>query len=249
MDFQSHVHTSDIEYAVKGFISGYHSCNSNGSHITIAVGTSNSGDNVSYEHGQAWGEMIKRLDGWIKSPPSWGDTIEVVAAIDIEPSWNTSNTTLSWIDGYDSVSGRKTYYNVGTCDSCPYRDHTDWTPAGYSWSLDQIWYVTYGDLYAMPLPEIYAEDVWPERAYHAWQWQNLKYWAKTCTNCLPESSPYRGINFLGSLTQYQACQENLADTCYHQNNTPQQGWTLFWNALNSSSITAQGLRWSTDISW
>lgn len=259
---------SEIEQAVRYYIGGYYSCAPAGAYIRVAVGVTNFGNNntVNGEHGKKWAEMILRLQNWVDTPPSYADKVAVFGAIDIEPSWGVPNDAIGWEQGYDSINGRRAFYNFGTCDSCPYKygnqDHTDWQLPN-SWDLDQIWYASYGPGSARVFPEIYTREDAPDildvyfPAHEAYQWQYLKYWGATCTNCLPSYDPYkqwRTINFSGSLTQYDACHDMGnpgASECQaiYGDNTPAQGWLSFWNALATDSVTKQNLDYSSDMTW
>jgi hypothetical protein len=255
-DYTSTPSIFQIEGAVKKFLYGYHSTAPANTFITVAIGTSNSGNSLylSGQHGIKWAEMVNRIESWIKSSPSWEYQMEVAGAIDIEPAYNTAADTKPWAEAYDSVN-TMLLYNFGSCDSCPYRDRTDWTPEPFGWSLDDIWYVSYGLPPVLPIPQIYAKDVPYVRGYQAYQWQSLKYYGITCdNNCLPQSYQYRSIEFMGALTQYDSCHDpNNAHgpACIRDklDNSPEEGWQLFWIALNSDPTTAQDLSWSTDISW
>lgn len=242
MDYQSYKYIDEIKESVKNYLRGYQNCSPEYAHITIAIGTNNSGQTyyLSSEHGQAWADMINQIEEWIKSPPSWEAQMTAAGGIDIEFSWNTYATTINWVNGYDLINTRP-YYNYGTCDSCPYRDHTDWIPAN-GWSLENAYYISWGVLPAYIIPEIYAKNIPPCNGFQAYQWQNLK-------------SIYTGMLFSGVITQYDACHDPSNPYGFQcissfQDNTPQEGWLLFWTALNSNPSTVQPiLPWSTDFSW
>lgn len=248
-----------IENDVYGYIRGYHSCYQVGKRITLAVGTTNgkyfSNQNyVDNAHGAKWAEMIARIDTWIKNPTSWEDHVSIAGAIDIELPWNSAAITKAWVNGYEGTIGRKNYYNYGTCDSCPSDTYPNIAPSN-GWSLDDIWYVSYGPLSAYTIPEIYLKN-----GINSSQWQKIKAYGINCTNCLPSQAPYssyRYIIYAGSLTQYDACHDpnNTAGPLCIANgmdNSPPDGWQQFWDKLNdptNNPITSQGLEWSSDMSW
>jgi hypothetical protein len=267
LDMTTHLTISEIEQAAKDYLAGYYSCAPSGATIYVAIGINNFiiDTPLNSAHGQAWAEMIKRVYNWTLVYPPYNDKIkDVYGAIDLEPGWSAPTYAISWIQGYDGVPDRRHYFNVGTCDSCPYRygnqDHTNWLlPNG--WNLDQLWYASYGPQSARVIPEIYTKMDAPENyfpAHEAYQWQNLKYWGMTCSGgCLPSYPPYsqwRTMYFGGTLTQYDACHDPAnprAQNCrdIYQDNTPAQGWQLFWNALASNNLTKQSLGYSTDMTW
>lgn len=256
----------EIEQAAENYLAGYYACAPYGSYIRVAIGINNFADytQLNSAHGQEWAQMVMRVNDWVNSPPSYADKIIVYAAMDIEPGYGVPNDVVGWVQGYDGVPGRFRYYNVGSCDSCPYiygsHDHRDWQlPNG--WNLDQLWYVSYGPVSAHVVPEIYTRVDAPYNyypAHEAYQWQYLKYWGITCSGgCLPSQPPFnqwRAINFEGAITQYDACNDPAnpgAQACRdnYQDNTPAQGWILFWDALASDGLTLQNLSWSTDMTW
>src|SRR5262249_59007315 len=51
----------DIENAVRGFLSGYYLCGGSGT-MRLAVGTSNYRGSTGYRHGQAWAQMVNRVN-------------------------------------------------------------------------------------------------------------------------------------------------------------------------------------------
>jgi hypothetical protein len=55
------------------------------------------------------------------------------------------------------------------------------------------------------------------------------------------------MNFLGSMTQYRACLQRSCDDSLK--NSPADGYSQLYDALNADSRTAQSLNWSTDINW
>ena len=97
-----------------------------------------------------------------------------------------------------------------------------------------MYYVAWGADPAIPLPEIYATS-----GANAKQWQKIKLYSVVTKN-----DP---MVILGSLTQWNACQENGG--CSGTDNSPSEGWQQLYDQLNSDSRTAQSLSYSTDISW
>lgn len=260
------LHMDEIENAAKNYLMGYYACAPSGAHINVAIGINNFGDNTQLNNtvGQEWAAMIKRINDWVKSPPSYEDKIIVYGAMDIEPGFGVPNDVVGWTQGYDSYAGRQNYYNFGTCDGCPYKygsqDHTDLEmPNG--WNFDQLWYVSYALQSAHVFPEIYTKVDAPDEyypAHEAYQWQNLKFWGATCSDgCIPSYPPYnswRNIYFSGALTQYDSCTDpnnSGAQLCIdsYMYNSPAEGWLLFWSALSSDDITKQNLSFSSDMTW
>lgn len=66
----------------------------------------------------------------------------------------------------------------------------------------------------------------------------------------------RAMNFIGALTQYDACYDNINNPSgalycrnYLVDNSPSEGWMQLSNALNSDPLTNQLLEYTTDMSW
>ncbi len=258
-----------LETNIFGFVRGYYNCvsvHNPTASLTVGLGINNSADDPSwltFEHGRQWAQMIDRLNNQY---PDWQSTIKVVGAADFEPSWKHAANARQWAEGYASVDYSK-YYFYGSCDGCPQitRDASGNYVAGYAWPLapgsdwtmDDVWYLSFGISPAWPLPEIYATN-----GVHAGQWQNLAYYAVTCT-VIPSTTTLcepqrRGINrymyFSGAMTQHRACIDlNYPPDCYPLLfNEPPAGWGQLWQALNNPNtpLTHQAaLKWSTDIAW
>jgi len=255
-----------LERNVRKFIQGYYLCvisiNPSAS-LTLGVGINGSihPEWLTYEHGQRWAQMVANLTTFIQSPPSWENTIKVAGAADFEPDWGHAALLRQWVAGYASIPNSK-YYFYGSCDGCPQvtRDAAGNSVAGYTpilasgsdWTLDDVWYLSYGARPAWPVPEIYETS-----GKHARQWQNIDDWAATCTiipytNTLCEPlrlGTNRNMRFAGAMTQYQACIDN-GGCDPTLDNSPPAGWRLLWQALNdpNTPVTNQGaLEWITDI--
>jgi hypothetical protein len=229
---------TQIADGVKGYLSGYYVCAPGDSHLTLAVGTSNYGSGVTYNHGVAWATMINDLNAWISSPPSYAGLVSARGASDIEPGFGSPLVARTWVDGYTyAFTGSSFYYNYGSCDSCPFSGCPTCTPLN-GWSVEDIWYVSYGAFSAFPVPEIYLTN-----GVNADQWYRMSLYGYTNHN-------FR-MNIQGALTQWQACQDVPQANCQAlgTDNTPAAGWGQLFDALNADTRTAQPVNWSTDISW
>ncbi|PEC20012.1 hypothetical protein COM96_21940 [Bacillus cereus] len=230
--------TTDIANAVKAFAQGYHDYNVNGSQVVIAIGTNNK-KGASSQHAQAWASMVEQVKLWVQNQGY--SNITIAAASDMEMGWNTPRNTRAWVDGYKSYflnSGKPfiTLYNYGDAAGCP-----PYGNCNNGWTQDDVWYISWGSGISSPLPEIYTTN-----SSQAKEWANLVKYSFT-------KNPSNPMIIAGVMTQYQACLDQGG--CSGTNNTPEQGWTQLWNALNSDSQTAQTLlnpqtlRWVTDITW
>jgi len=197
-------------------------------HLTLSIGTSNYGRDVTYRHGRIWGSMVNRANGILRS---WGlaDTVSVHGGNDIEPGWRGPKATRRWIRGYKSVTSTP-YFNFGGAGGCP--------PAGYcegDWTIEDIWYAAWGSGVAIPLPEIYSPT-----GTNAEQWYRLSLWSYKTHG--------ERMDIAGAMSQRQSCWDTH-DRCFGIRNPPNRSWSQLWHALNKDPRTAQPLRFSTNISW
>ncbi len=240
------VSTASIKSAATWFLQGYWNCSPANAHVVLGIGTSNcgngagpnpcnaGGNNITSAHGQAWAQMVRDVNTWITSA-GYNSKMSAAGANDMEPSWDSPTETKSWVGGYFSATPVVALYNYGSCDSCPYFGCPTCTPNN-GWSLDDIWYVSWGATAAYPLPEIYLAS-----GANADQWYRMGVYSYT--------NHGNAMNFQGSFTQWQACQDAGPGACPYTGNTPATGWTQLFNALGSDPRTSQPLNWSTDITW
>ncbi|MBI9044367.1 MAG: peptidoglycan DD-metalloendopeptidase family protein [Anaerolineaceae bacterium] len=225
--------TDQIRETIKEFSRYYYNCSSGGNSLLhIAVGTSNYGTQVSYEHGRAWAHMVNDINSWL-STSGYFDKINVVGANDMEIGWNGPEITREWVYGYDSVN-QYPLYNFGDAAGCATHYYPQWSCAG-AWTKEDIWYISYGSGMSYPLPLIYADT-----GVNAEQWYLLSLYGYT-EHGLP-------MDFVGVMTQKQSCIQVGGD-CGTLDNTPRQGYQYLYNEINSNINTAQDMRWSTDIMW
>ncbi len=207
------------------------------------MGTSNDGSGVTAGHGKAWSVMVNSINSWLRNSGYDAQTW-AVGASDMELGWNGPAVTRGWVDGFASVCCAQ-FYNYGDAAGCRYDGRQAGDECGTSsypaWTANDVWYVSYGVAPAWPLPQIYRTD-----GVMAKQWYGLSLYAKNVKGA--------AMVVLGSLTQYTACTQVGCSSSTA--NTPGQGWTQLWNALNCkyftvvSCSTAQSrLTYSTDMSW
>jgi hypothetical protein len=228
--------TSQIEQAVEQFLRGYWACSPANTFMRVGIGTSNFRGATGGAHGQAWASLVNAVADWISSPPSYASQEAARGAIDIEMGWNTPSATRAWVDGYAILTSTP-YFNYGDCEGCPTFGAVLPIPGqaiNNGWTQDDVWHVSYGALPAFPLPEIYLTN-----GINAAQWQQLSLYAY--------ENHGGAMFFLGALTQFQAC--GGSGGCPGANNTPGAGWAQLFAALNSDARTAQGLNYSSDITW
>jgi hypothetical protein len=195
-------------------------------HLRIAIGTTNWGPHVSFHHGRAWAAIVNLANDWAVERGYHGK-LDFAGANDIELSWNGPRVTRGWVRGYESVA-RHPYYNYGSADACPPRGKC----AG-AWTLEDVWWVSWGAPHAWPLPEIYT----PNRS-QALQWFHLARYSYRRHGAF--------MRFMGVMSQHGACWR-AKDPCRGMNNTPERAWQQLTRLLNRDPRTRQHIPWVTDI--
>lgn len=225
---------ADIVAAAQGWISGFVACNANpaGNGLILALGTNNSGNPAfgGYTGGQAWADVVNTVAGWNRAQGHESSQhVYVAGANDIEPGFGRAAPARAWVDGYSSRASVP-FYNYGSADGCPYAG-ASWSGCNNGWSQSDVLYVSAGTPHARALPEIYTPTS------QASQWQKISE--------LGVRTGLGQVKFAGAMTQNTACS---LSSCPGTDNTPQQGWTALWNALNSSPLTSvASLPFVTDI--
>jgi len=221
-----------ITIASEAFLRGFWDCSPyNGPFITLALGTSNYHGDTTYDHGRAWALAVNMVGSWIVAN-NLGSQVTVAGASDLELGWNSASASRAWADGYTS-SHEYFYYDYGDAAGCPQVATTGNGSCNNGWKQSDILYVAWNEEPALPLPEIHTTN-----GSQARQWYSL-----TLYSYLHPGRFGRMIS-VGSFTQYAACQTS---DCTGTKNTPAQGWTQLWAALNADPRTMQGLSYSVDI--
>jgi hypothetical protein len=224
--------------AAENWAFGYYTCTGSDIYSTqvLAIGTNTSGGDVTTSAGRQLGSLVNQLNSYINS---YG-LVQVTGAgaNDIEPEsgWASYSSTQNWVNGYDDV-GSYPWYNYGAASGCPATSGIDHgsDPCNAGWTVHDVWWVSWATAPAFPVPEIYLNS-----GAMATQWRAIARYSVT----------YQGtkMNFFASLTQYQACQQVPCGSS--EDNTPSQGWTQLYNALNGCGCgIGDALILSTDIKW
>lgn len=220
---------SRIRAAGQAYARGFVRCSAGAStHLRLALGTSNFGPSVGYHHGRAWAIMVNRANAWLARRGLAG-RVTIAGASDIELAWNGPRVTRAWVRGYDSAA-RWPFYNFGAIESCP--------PVGDcwgAWTLEDVWYVSWGARSVWPLPQVYTPD-----GSMAAQWYALARYSVR-----RHRSPMR---FAGVMTQLGACRQSH-ESCRGTNNRPHQAWRQLQRLLASDPRTRHRIPWVTDIRW
>jgi hypothetical protein len=226
----SFVSTSVVANAAHGYLAGYFNHSPSGVYLHLAVGTNNYFGYTGYGHGQAWAQMINGIGSWISSPPSYASKETIDAGSDMETGWGNPSTTRAWADGYASAF-QYPYYDYGDAGGCP-----PYGSCNGLWYQEDVYHVSWGAQPAWPLPDIYCQVCYAgdTNGGNAAQWYQMSLYAYVNHGSRMAIS--------GSMTQWYADGQCCT-------NSPDQGWTQLYNALNADWRTAQSLAWSTDLTW
>lgn len=239
----------DVESLVWQFIEGWVACAPGDQTLRVSLALNNSGSKWPgakaedwATHGRQWASYVSDLTTIVNQNANTVGRIRIDGAMDIEFPRNTKSNTRAWVDGFDP-GPESDFINFGSCDSCPWSQHPNWSPAN-GWTIEDIYYVSSrvspsGSL-SWAFPEIYATN-----GEHSDQWYRISLYGATTYG--------RPLFFRGVLTQYYACQDNNNwQSCANAGtiNTPTQGWTQLWQALEGDSLTSMGGPIeSSDIRW
>ena len=235
----------DIQTAIKHLAAGYYICtgNDNDSNLVIGVGTSNyrggtdpcETESKAATHGMAWSGMVRQINQWLLAQGIFHQ-VQAFGANDIELGWNSPTWSRAWLAGFEGVSGNLMLH-FGDAAGCPYEDKPHWscgTSSFPQWTVEDVWFVSYGSPSALPLPLIYLTT-----GVHAKQWAYLSQYSVL-------QHGYR-MDFTGVFTQWSACQQ--FGNCAFIDNTPEQAYQQLSYELSKFPATAQYLRWKSDIRW
>lgn len=232
----SNVTVGQISTAVKNFVNGYARCLvRRTSRLAVTFGPTNQEgatmNPVGVGSGQAWASGVKSVDDYIYNN-GYSSFLSTGGAIDMELEYNNPTNSKGFVDGFNSPTFEP-LWNFGDSTGCPQlsSDSQDCGGKGYIWTQSDVHYVTWGAAPARSLPQNYNTVGTTSN-----QRQYLRY--------------YWGDYYAGTLTQSAACvQTNQGLGCSGANNSPQTGFTMLDNKLNSTSQTAETLTYATDMKW
>mgnify|MGYP001259204513 CR=1 FL=1 len=235
----------DIQIAIKHLAAGYYICtgDDNDSNLVIGIGTSNyrggtepcETESKAADHGMAWSGMVRQMNQWSLAQGIFHQ-VQTYAANDMELGWNSPTWSRAWLAGFEKVTGNLMLH-FGDAAGCPYEDEPHWscgTSTFPQWTVEDVWFISYGSPSALPLPLIYLTT-----GVHAKQWAYLSQYSV-------QQHGYR-MDFTGVFTQWSACQQ--FGNCAFIDNTPEQAYQQLSYELNELPATAQYLRWKSDIRW
>lgn len=215
--------------AVKSYIDGYRGCMQPYSHLTIAVGTNNDGEDAGLgaTGGKIWADQI--IDP-LAAYANAGGRVTIAAANDLEPGFSGSPAqAISWMQGY-LANASAPFVNTGSADGCPQTLGTT-TTCNYGWTPKTLYDLTYGMMStrSLPLVQIYYTSM-------ARQWANISLVGSQATG--------KRMTFAGPLTEVTAC--NQANSCYSMAAT--DAWHTLWKQLRLDPRTSiSDLQYTTDL--
>src|SRR5579884_2741368 len=121
-----------------------------------------------------------------------------------------------------SVNNTPEYIDFGSSDGCP-QDSYNNDSCNNGWNQDTEWYLSWGDLDAIPLPQIYV----PAQAQ---QWAMISLYGATHYQ--------RPLTIAGPMDQYDEDSSTYSAL---------DAWNALWSALNSNPATAQNMTYSVEI--
>lgn len=213
---------AQIQTAVEGYLDGYAGCNAPaGSHLTLAVGTSNYGGKVTVAHATAWAQMVQALTTYIAGKSYANETI--AAADDMETGWSSAAVTRAWLDAYRAQTSTIALYDYGDAGGCPSTSYSASAVCQTGWTQADVGYVggaAGSNVYA--IPEIYNTSG-----------TTAKQWAQIALGMAQASTPLR---FAAVMTQDGAC--NLGGGCSGLDNTPAAALSLLNGQFALNAQTA-----------
>ncbi len=267
--FQIHTFwgTGNLEESSFQFARGYYDCSvgDNSSRIVLALSINNGNDfgGFNWEHGVAWGQMIRTLYDRLKNSQTCqpnngcniGTKVTPVAGGDFEMDWNSYENTLSWILGYmvgvqDPVTHlwRGDFYNFGDAAGCPWTwegVNYDWNyVCNNDWTQDDVIYIS------DKLPGIHA-NVLPE-VYFPYSGLEIQ-WANLSRRAAAPSSYSARMSIDGVTSNVTACwqRRDSANPCpeYYSSD---EAYKALYIALAQSTITTETtaeMSYITDMCW
>lgn len=229
------VSIAQITAAVEGYLDGYAQCNQPASNsLTLAVGTSNYGSNVTAAHAQAWAAMVQALAAYVTTKTYPNETI--AAADDMETGWQGPTATRAWLDAYVAAAGSIPIYDYGDAGGCSQTSYaaasTCTANANGVWTQADVAYAAGGaGPHVLAMPEIYNTSG-----------ATAKQWGWIGSGAVDAGKP---LTFAVVMTQVGSC----GSGCSGLNNTPAQALSLMNAQLASHTQTASDVvTLSTDMS-
>jgi hypothetical protein len=230
-----------IRAEVVQFLYGYWECHTSSSPmLTLMIGDSSiysSINTTTYTNAYWMGEVIAAEDTWLNG--NGISSLEYAeGGSDSETEYASYSYTANYLTKVYDNDGGVFIYDFGDAGGCPKTTHAYNGPCNDGWTQGQVLDVSWQEVYALPLPEIYnTEDA------NAKQWYQL--------SLLSIADGDLDIAFQGELTQYEACEQKDEVGCSEANNNPPTGWDELYMIIWNNTATRPGdiMIWSDDIQY
>jgi hypothetical protein len=229
---------AQIETLAYQFAYGYYVCTGYDTTSVdfLMLGTNNSYYSVTNAGGKSWEQVVQTV---INNTRGFSRQVVVEGANDMEPGFGPNSSqgnTINWVNGY-SVSGAPYYFNYGNapCSTTAHNNTSCAVPGDSSWTQYGIWYVSWDQTPAFPLPEIYYNPPYPTgNPANANEWEQIALYGL-------QYQSWAGVmmfSISGPLDELDL--QSGSDS-------PTDAWDQLWTALNSQTSTAQSLGYSMEI--
>ncbi len=218
--------------AVNGYVDGYASCRSGTDPATIAIGTNNDGATATDRSTAAGTEWANNVVEPVGQHAAAHAGIVIAGANDIEPDFTgLESEAEAWTRAYLAATSAP-YVFAGAASGCPTTATAG--ACNYQWTQGNFYNLAHGisPSRILALPQIYYAD-------NAQQWKYIS---------LSHASGADRIDFIGSLSEFAACQTPGSGCDPDGLLTAAASWQALRTALSSSAaINLQRLPVSTDL--
>ncbi|MBA2515836.1 MAG: hypothetical protein H0V22_00695 [Solirubrobacterales bacterium] len=228
----SPVSVGQIATAVENFVNGFARCLADrNASVDLAFGVTNHAgatmNPIGLGLGQAWASGVKLVDDYIYGH-GYSGFMRAYGAGDLELEYNDAAHTRGFVDGFNSPTFEPLKV-LGDSTGCPSTLSTaNCGGGGFSWTQTDVHYINYGAAPSSSIPQNYNTSGTTAKQRYV-------------------LAKNKGTKYQGTVTQYAACLQRGG--CSGVNNTPQQGFRLLDDQLNSDAATATTLYYATDLKY
>ncbi|MDT4947633.1 MAG: hypothetical protein QOJ37_228 [Pseudonocardiales bacterium] len=219
--------TKTISYAalttaLTAYADGYHSAQRSNAPVTIALGTNNDLE-VSAWTGRRWAQMVTRVQQHAKHYPQ----ITIAGADDVEPGFSGGPVqSRNWTRAYLANTSAPLVFN-GSADGCS--PSSTFSGCNNGWTArDLAWFGIVAPSRVDFLPQIYNPTM-------------AEQWAQISSTAV--RSGRRALNFVGPLTESQAC--HGAPACPTMPSG--SAWSALWRTLTGVRLQPRTLPVQIDL--
>lgn len=219
---------AQVVTAVNGYVDGYLSCRAGVDPAYIAVATNNDGNLRDAAAGTDWADHV--IDP-IAAHAAGAEGLTIAGANDIEPDFTgLESEAEAWTRAFLAATSAP-YVFIGAASGCP----TSGTAAcNFGWTRQNFYALAHGisPTRILALPQIYY-------AVNAQQWRYI---------AQAGAAGADRISFLGTLSEYAACQTQGSGCDLNGLLTATQSWQALRSQLSSvAAVDMQRLPVSTDL--